>query len=80
MIALVINPVFWVCLFFVCMVVSSELVPAIKRFRDEQDKHPRFTDIPGHKTAKIVLCITVPGIVLSAIVFTGKTLSLIFSH
>lgn len=47
-------PELWLVL-FVVFGPGVELFPSLRAFRAEQSKHPRFTDIPGHRRAKLWL-------------------------
>ena len=76
-ITILMNPLLWFALVIFCMACSSEVLPVIKAFRVEQAKYPRFADIEGHKTAKIILNITVPGMFLSFVI--GLIISIIWA-
>lgn len=47
-------PEIWLTL-FVVFGPGIELLPSLRAFRAEQAKHPRFTDVPGHRRAKLWL-------------------------
>lgn len=71
-----VNPLFWFASIIFCIFISSELIPIIKAFRIEQDKHPRFAEIEGHNIAKKILEIAIPGIPISFITFLLSLLRL----
>ena len=74
--------IFWlICLELLCAIASSEWVPVIKAFRVEQAKYPRFTDIEGHKAAKIILGVTVSGMFLIPVIIliVGMIIAGVFS-